>query len=62
MASNAPSKVRRKAVAVRKRRVAVILQRTGAATKDGALTEKTARETYRATVRVRTPRTADPGS
>jgi hypothetical protein len=44
MALNASSKLRPKVIALQKR---------------GALTEKKARETYRATVRVRTRRSAD---
>ena len=59
MASNASSKLRPKVIALQKRGVAVILQRTEAAAENGALLEKKARETYRATVRVRTRRTAD---
>ncbi len=59
MALNASSKLRPKVVAMQKRGVAVILQRTEAAAETGALTEKKARETYRTTVRVRTRRTAD---
>jgi hypothetical protein len=56
MALNASSKLRPKVIALQKRG---ILQRTEEAAKNGALTEKKARETYRATVRVRTRRSAD---
>jgi len=56
MALNASSKLRPKVIALQKRGVAVLLQRTEEAAESGALTEKKARETYRATVRVRTPR------
>lgn len=59
MALNASSKLRPKVIALQKRGVAVILQRTEEAVGNGALTEKKARETYRTTVRVRTRRTAD---
>ncbi|BEV51087.1 hypothetical protein QZM97_23025 [Burkholderia orbicola] len=59
MALNASSKLRPKVIALQKRGVAMILQRTEAAAESGALTEKTARETYRAKVRVRTRRTAE---
>lgn len=59
MALNASSKLRPKVIALQKRGVAVILQRTEVAVENGALAGKTARETYRATVRVRTRRTAE---
>ncbi|EDS99571.1 hypothetical protein BamIOP4010DRAFT_6912 [Burkholderia ambifaria IOP40-10] len=59
MALNASSKLRPKVVALQKRGVAMILQRTQAAAERGTLTGKTARETYRAKVRVRTRRTAE---
>jgi hypothetical protein len=58
MALNASSKLRPKVIALQKRGVAAILQRTEAAAANGALTDKTARETYRAKVRVRTRHTA----
>ncbi|RKE24315.1 hypothetical protein B0G76_8196 [Paraburkholderia sp. BL23I1N1] len=59
MALNASSKLRPKVIALQKRGVAVLLQRTEAAAESGTLAGKSARETYRATVRVRTRRTAD---
>jgi len=62
MALNASSKLRPKVIALQKRGVAVILQRTEAAAESGALSEKKARETYRTTVRVRTRRTAESDS
>lgn len=57
MALNASSKLRPKVIALQKRGLAAILQRTEAAVANGALTEKEARETYRAKVRVRARRT-----
>jgi hypothetical protein len=59
MALNASSKLRPKVIALQKRGVAVILQRTEVAAANGALAEKKAPETYRAKVRVRTRRTAE---
>ncbi|MBN3754801.1 hypothetical protein G3N95_17765 [Paraburkholderia sp. Tr-20389] len=58
MALKGSSKLRPKVIALQKRGVAVILQRTEAAAESGALTEQKARETYRATARLRTRRTA----
>ncbi len=62
MAFNASSKLRPKVVAMQKRGVAVILRRTEEAVASGKLSEKPARETYRAKVRVRTRQTATSGS
>jgi hypothetical protein len=59
MVLNASSKLRPKVIALQKRGVAVILDRTEKAAEHGALSEEKARETYRTTVRVRTRRTAD---
>ena len=59
MALNASSKLRPKVIALQKRGVAMILQRTEEAAEKGALKKERARETFHATVRVRTRRTAD---
>ena len=53
MALNASSKLRPKVIALQKRGVAAILQRTEEAAASGKLTGKAAGETYRAQVRVR---------
>ena len=58
MASNAPSKLRPRVIALQKRGVAVILQRTEAADANGALADQKARETFSGKVRVRTRRAA----
>ena len=58
MALDASGKLRPKVIVLQKRGVAVILQRAEAAAENGALAEKKAPETYRATVRVPTRRTA----
>ena len=54
MALNASSKLRPKVIALQKRGVAAIFQRTEEAAANGNLTGKAARDTYRAQVRVRT--------
>ncbi|CAG9226173.1 conserved hypothetical protein [Paraburkholderia sabiae] len=59
MALSESKKLRPKVLALQKRGVAVILQRTEAAVENGLLPEKKARETYCTAVRVRTPRIAD---
>ncbi len=58
MALNASSKLRPKVIALQKRGIALILERAEAAGEKGALSGVEARETYRATVRVRPRRTA----
>ncbi|WJN72096.1 hypothetical protein OH687_38855 (plasmid) [Burkholderia anthina] len=58
MALNASSKLRPKVIALQKRGMAQILERTEEAGEKGALSGVKARETYRATVRVRPKRTA----
>ncbi|MFP3710199.1 hypothetical protein SB783_40080 [Paraburkholderia sp. SIMBA_009] len=59
MALNASSKLRPKVIALQKRGIALILERAEVAGDKGTLTGIEARETFRATVRVRAKRTAE---
>ncbi len=62
MASKASSKLRPEVVALQKRGIAAIFKRLESAVMNGALTDRTVREIYRAKVRVRTRRAVDSGS
>jgi hypothetical protein len=59
MVSKASNKLRPEVIALQKRGIAAIIKRVESAVANGTLTDKPAREIYRAKVRVRTRRAAD---